>query len=530
MTKTLARRRAHPWLALATAALLTASTLVALVMAQVVLYASRYRRVAVGANRLVGGLDVTIATLIALATVALGQAIVSYEVFTARTLPRRGLRRDWRNAIILAAGYSVAVGWTLTIGLRAIYSLLLTALLMTLFLALSSWRAYAERERYIQHLRPFVASQRLYEQLLTPSAPWVDAATPFRALCQDVLGAQIAHLVALGPLAPLAGPPLTYPDGAPPPPPTLAELVPQFSSPQTMCVPLDPTRRARSGGATWAVPLWSERGLIGVLLLGAKRDGGLYTREEIEIARASGERLVDTQASVGMARRLMALQRQRLAESQVLDRRARRALHDDILPRLHTAMLSLEGASEEALALLTGVHRQISDLLHEMPAATAPKVARLGLFSALRQVVEQELEGAFDRVSWRIEPPAQAAAGRLSPLTAEVLFYAAREAVRNAACHARDPQGERPLYLDIFGTCREGLQLFIEDNGVGLGAAGPSEGEKAGPDDTPSGVEGGHGLALHGTMMAVVGGSLAVESVPQVYTRVVLTLPAATFP
>jgi len=48
----------------------------------------------------------------------------------------------------------------------------------------------------------------------------------------------------------------------------------------------------QAGGAVWAVPLWSERGLIGALLLGEKRDGGLYTQEEIEIARATGERCV----------------------------------------------------------------------------------------------------------------------------------------------------------------------------------------------------------------------------------------------
>src|SRR4029079_16905698 len=94
-------------------------------------------------------------------------------------------------------------------------------------------------------------------------------------------------------------------------------------------------------GAVWAVPLWSERGLIGALLLGDKRDGGLYTQEEIEIARATGERLIDTRGSAEQARRLMALQRQRLAESQVVDRRTRRVLHDDVLPRLHTAMLML---------------------------------------------------------------------------------------------------------------------------------------------------------------------------------------------
>ena len=141
----------------------------------------------------------------------------------------------------------------------------------------------------------------------------------------------------------------------------------------------------------WAVPLWSERGLIGVLLLGEKRDGGLYTQEEIEIARASGERLIDTQASAEMARRLMALQRERLAHSQVLDRRARRVLHDDVLPRLHAALLTLNsGQTGEVSVLLTEAHRQIADLLHDMPTVTAPEVARWGLVGALRQVVEQE--------------------------------------------------------------------------------------------------------------------------------------------
>ena len=139
--------------------------------------------------------------------------------------------------------------------------------------------------------------------------------------------------------------------------------------------------------------LWSERGLIGVLLLGEKRDGGLYTQEEIEVARASGERLIDTQASAAMAQRLMALQRQRLAESQLLDRRARRVLHDDILPCLHTTMLSLsqdaptrQFRNAEALTQLADIHRQISNLLHEMPTTTAPAVARLGLIRSVTEI------------------------------------------------------------------------------------------------------------------------------------------------
>jgi signal transduction histidine kinase len=366
----------------------------------------------------------------------------------------------------------------------------------------------------------------VYEHLSNPSSPpEVDLATPFRALCEDVLGAQVAYLIALGPLAPLVGPALAYPSPSPAGAPSLVEIIDRFSSPQTMCLPLDPARYA---GARWAVPLWSERGLIGALLLGEKRDGSLYAQEEIEIARASGERLIDTQAGAEMARRLMALQRQRLVESQLLDRQARRVLHDDVLPQLHTTILALssEGANrDDVISLLGDVHRQLSDLLREMPAATTPEVGRLGLFGALRQVVDDELEGAFDAVSWQVGPEAIA----LPALTAEVLFYAAREAIRNAARYGRGESPARPLHLQVEATWhhlsadslllgasapagQRGLEIVIEDDGVGLRGAEGTDG-------------GGQGLALHSTMMAVVGGSLAVESVPDAYTRVSLTLP-----
>jgi signal transduction histidine kinase len=369
----------------------------------------------------------------------------------------------------------------------------------------------------MDQLRPFVASQRLYESLLTRATPpAIDAATPFHALCADVLGARRAYLVPLGPLSSLAGPMLAYPPGEDATLPAAGGLAAQFTSPDTMYAPVDP---ALYGGALWAVPLWSERGLIGVLLLGDKSAGGVYTQEEIEIARASGERLIDTQASAEIAGRLMVLQRRRLAESQVLDRRARRALHDDVLPRLHTAILNLSSGPPagdtlpDTLRLLADVHRQISNLLREMPTGSAPEVAHLGLIGALQQTVHDELGAAFDAVTWEIAPEAGQAAEAMPALTAEVVFYAAREAIRNAARHGRAADLARPLRLRIAVEWRNGLEILIEDDGVGLGAP-----------PAPNGGS-GQGLALHGTMMAVVGGALAAESVPGRYTRVMLTLP-----
>jgi signal transduction histidine kinase len=271
--------------------------------------------------------------------------------------------------------------------------------------------------------------------------------------------------------------------------------------------------------------LWSERGLIGLLLLGEKSDGGFFSQEEIEIARASGERLVDIQASTEMARRLMALQRQRLAEGQVLDRRGRRMLHDEALPRLHTALLALSrlppekqaaGADprSEAIDLLVEVHHLISDLLRQIPAATAPELARLGLAGALQQVLENELKDAFDGVTWQVSPAAAECLPGLPALSAEVIFYAAREAMRNAALHARPASSNTPLHLCVSLDWPSGLRLSIEDDGVGLGA-----------NSAPTRAGSGQGLALHSTLMAVIGGSLALESTPGEYTRVVLSLP-----
>ena len=116
-------------------------------------------------------------------------------------------------------------------------------------------------------------------------------------------------------------------------------------------------------------------------------------------------------------------------------------------------------------------------------------------------------------MEWLISPAAQANAGQIPSLTAEVVFYAAREVVRNAARYGRAGELKRPFTLTLTADWQNGLLLTLEDNGVGL--------EMTGATNKGS----GQGLALHSTMMAVVGGTLAVESAPDQHTRVILSLP-----
>lgn len=519
----MARQRARPWFTAVSLTLLIVGLLTIGVMGWIVQDA-RHRPFydIIGANMtLIASLDLIIASLIGVSVTLLGQAVVSYEVFTGKTLPRRGLWRHWRRAVFLAAGYSLLVGGSMFLDLRPIYSLLLTALLIAFFYALFSWRSYQERERTIDSLRPFLTSQRLYEQLLTQAdLSAVDITAPFHALCANVLDARMAYLTAVGPLAPLVGPPLVYPPTHQPALPPLADITNQLQNPQAP-IPLDPDQH---GGVVWAVPLWSERGLIGLFLLGRKWGNGLYTQEEIDVARVSGERLIDTKASAEMARRLMDLQRERLASTQIIDQQTRRVLHDDILPEIQMAIITLGSQTAhndvvgEAVHTLTRAHKQISNLLRDMPTTKAPEVARLGLVAALQQAVDQEFAQAFDEVAWQVTETAVAQAKTIPTLTAEVIFYAAREAVRNAAKYGRGEGLARPLRLTISAiTWENGLRIQVEDNGVGLIDGG---GTAVLP---PQGS--GHGLALHSTMMAVIGGELAVESIPGQLTRVVLSLP-----
>lgn len=515
----LARMRARPWLAGTTIFLIGVSLLVTWALYWVL--RERGMPVLTISDLLtLHWFDFGISLLIACAVFSLGQAVVSYEIFTGKILPRQGFRRHWINAIVLAAGYSGLLSLALVLELPPIHGLLIATVLIAFFYALLNWRSFAERDRYLEHLRPFIGSQQVYELLMADggrvrSEP--NVAVPFRALCADVLGTVVAYLVPLGPMATLAGPPLFYPVPRPEVAADRSRLGDLLDSSRTLGISVDP---AEYGGAVWAIPLWSERGLIGALLLGEKLDGGLYTQEEMEIARASGERLIDIQAGVEMARRLMELQRRRLAESQVMDAQTRRVLHDDVLPQLHAVMLTLSGgqaSTHESIGMMSDLHKKVSDLLRALPSPAAQAVERLGIVAALEHMVCVELASAFTEVRWSCDDSFAAQLPRISTLAADVLYYAARESMRNAARYGRGGNARRALHLTVHLGVSDALELTIEDDGVGTDGAVKTDGGS------------GQGLGLHSTMMAVVGGSLAIESVRDSYTRVRLRVPMEKF-
>lgn len=544
----LARQRAWPWLAAASLSLLLVSLLVGGTVAWVVLVL-RVQYITITVPTVIGWVDLLIASLIALAVLFVGQAVASYEVFTGKALPRRGLFRYWKRAVILAGGFSLLLSGFLMIRFPQIYTVLLALVLVAVFYALLSWRAFAERERSLETLRPFISGQQLYAQILnqpsTITAGVPQSETPsgagrfspdqlaFNALCQDLLGTGLAYLVPLGELAPLAGSALVYPPSLDVEIPPLSDLATGLASSTNLYAPVPPDSYA---GATWAVPLRSERGLVGLLLLGNKYDNSLYAQEEMELARQAGESILNTRATAEIARRLVKLQRQRIAESQVIDQRARRLLHDEILPALHTTLLNLSTNNQdrtEAIQALTEAHGKISRLLRELPTQVAPELLHLGLVGALQQLAETDLRDSFDKVHVHIDRTVEEPIRHLPQHVAEVIYYAAREAIRNAARHGRgtgnraaSPGKVLPLNLDLSicwssASGHPGLELKIIDTGVGFDGVIP---------DTSHDRGAGQGLALHSTLLAVIGGSLVLSSEPGQPTSVTIFFPETGIP
>ncbi len=440
-----AREQAKPWLMWATSLLLVVGVLVAAVVVWIVTNTRvrGYYILTPDELQVIGRFDLVISALIAAVTILLGQAMTAYELFTGKVLPRKGLARQWKWAIVLAAGYGVLMGGALVWGLEPVYAILLTALMMATFFALLGWRSHVEWEQAMRQLRPFVASQRWYDALIASQGPLagisVEAAgqhppDPFCALCEDLLDTTVAHLVPVGSTAAFVSP-QSYPPGTESSAPPLGSLTQQASEDAWLILPVEPSNY---GGATWAVSLWREQGLIGVLLFGPRRDGGLYTQEQIEVARSVSERLIDTAASLALSQRLMRLQRERMATTQILDQSTRRVLHDEVLPLIHAAMLSLAAGqpADAAIQQLSDAHGQVSNLLRELPPTVTPEIARLGLMAALRKAVEVEFAHAFAEVTWRCDEGIEGQMAALSPVAAETLYYAARELVRNAAKHA----------------------------------------------------------------------------------------------
>jgi len=312
----------------------------------------------------------------------------------------------------------------------------------------------------------------------------------------------------------------------------------------------------------WVLPMYDERGLVATLYLGPRQDGGAFTDEDMDLAYVCGQRILDTLGDHEAMQAVAGLLRRRIVDVKLLGAQQRRVLHDEILPQMHLALLRLEtlrsltnveaagyiqgeheghlykhiadvrstplrpavpapsinasteDALNEAIYMISDAHRRLAAMMRATAPGAPHHLEREGMMRAIRTMLEQDFQNAFDEVEWCV--PVETAV-RIDDVTppaiAELIFAAVQEALRNAARHARGTDVHRHLRLTLRASCDRNLEVIVADDGVGV----------VSPHSSTTGT--GGGLLTHSALLAIAGGSLTIKSAPGEGVTVRILLP-----
>jgi len=281
----------------------------------------------------------------------------------------------------------------------------------------------------------------------------------------------------------------------------------------------------------WVLPIYDELGLVARLYLGPRQDGGVFTNEDMDLAQACGQRILDTLRDHEAMLAVAGLLRRRIVDVKLLGAQQRRVLHDEILPLLHLALLRLETvrflsgqeamasdhgepALSDAIGSISTAHRQLAAMMRAMATGAPHRLERDGMMHAIHTMLEQDFQHAFDTVEWRVsEEVASHIDDLVPPAIAELIFAAVQEALRNAARHARGADIHRRLNVALDASCNPHLEVIVADDGVGIISA----------NNSTTGT--GGGLLTHSALLAIAGGNLTVKTAPGEGVAVHIFLP-----
>lgn len=512
-------------------------------------------------------LDLIATTAVAFIILLIGYSVVRHGVLIERPLARRGFLEQWRGIVIVATAIAIFITLLVTLTHSSLGGLLLITSLATVAYALFTWSSYTAHDRYIALLGPFLRSAGLRHWLHTDlQKTELGLEELFSHLCQDVLAVQCARLTVMaGPLrrsfnycwpvdalpvseslSPSHGPLVVAHDHDPLPDTSFGKPkgVPRGEAPMRGIggAPQAPFfSPAAAGGRRenrnahrlrmtldgrsvicWILPIYDERGHKATLYLGPRLDGGVFTDEDMDLAHACGQRILDTLGDHEAMQAVSGLLRRRIMDVKLLGAQQRRVLHDEILPQMHLALLQLESqrsltsdtAFDEPISMISDAHRRLAAMMRATPSGAPYRLERDGMMRAIRTMLEQDFQHAFDEVEWCISDETAACVDELTPpAIAELIFAAVQEALRNAARHARGSDVHRHLCLTFKASCDPHLEVIVADDGVGIVAANSST----------SGT--GGGLLTHSALLAIAGGSLTIKSVPDEGVTVRIVLP-----
>lgn len=487
-------------------------------------------------------LDVYATGCVALIVLLIGYSIVRYGILIERPLARRGFFEQWRGIVIVATTISLFIALLMLITHSSLGGLLLIASIATGTYALFTWSSYTAHDRYVSLLGPFLRSTSVRHWLNTDlQKTEQNMEALFFHLCKEVLEVRCARLVVLaGPvrrsfayrwsLLDVAAVNDDLGGGG------TGEQVVDLAlagEHQSLRSDLHAYRiRVTLQGLPvicWVLPIYDELGLVAKLYLGPREDGGAFTNEDMDLAQACGQRILDTLRDHEAMLAVAGLLRRRVVDVKLLGAQQRRVLHDETLPMLHLALLQLEtvrslraNESDErseqvlnnAVQSISDAHRQLASMMRAMATGAPHRLERDGMMTAIHTMLEQDFQHAFDVVEWEVvEETARFIDDVVPPAIAELIFAAVQEILRNAARHARGTDVHRRLRLTISAFCNPHLEVLVVDDGIGIVTS----------SSATTGT--GGGLLTHSALLAIAGGSVTVKTAPGEGVSVRIFLP-----
>ncbi len=479
-------------------------------------------------------LDTLATGVVAFIILLVGYSIVRHGVLIERPLARRGFIVQWRGIVIVATTVAIFIALLVDFTHSTLGGLLLITSLATGVYALFTWSSYTAHDRYIALLGPFIRSTNLRHWLNTDLQKTEQGLEDlFFHLCQDVLAVECARMTVMaGSVRRVFS--YRWPPGAMEQLLTSApNYIPRIGYDKAIGMGNRVPKRMRiiidgQKMICWVLPIFDELGLVAMLYLGPRQDGGAFTDEDMDLAHACGQRILDTLGDHEAMQAVTALLRRRIVDVKLLGAQQRRVLHDDILPEMHLALLRLETlraffdgngvvhqpvengtvSPQEVLNEVTGMisdaHRQLASMMRATVPSAPHRLEREGMLNAIHTMLDQDFRQAFDEVEWCVsEETANCIDEVTPPAIAELIFAAVQEALRNAARHARGSDVHRPLRLSLRASCDRldpSVELIVADDGVGIISASSST----------TGT--GGGLLTHSALLAIAGGSLTVKS------------------
>ncbi|MDQ2885979.1 MAG: hypothetical protein M3Y39_07810 [Chloroflexota bacterium] len=492
-------------------------------------------------------LDIFATGLVALIILLIGYSIVRHGILVERPLARRGFFEQWRGIVIVSTTVAIFIAFFVLVTGSKLGGLLLITCLATGAYALFTWSGYTAHDHYIALLGPFLRSTSVRHWLNTDLQKTEQGMEDlFFHLCNDVLEVQCARLIVLTGTVKrsfayrwpadneqsrteelmLAPRKKWLPAASPAHPYSNREMISDANayrmSVSWQGLPI----------ICWVLPIYDEFGLVAKLYLGPRQDRAGFTDEDMDLAHACGQRILDTLRDHEAMLTVASLLKRRVVDVKLLGAQQRRVLHDEILPQMHLALLRLETlrpsiqrpdsaspqaeiALDETVEIISQAHRRLAAMMRATTTSAPHRLERDGMMHAIHTMIAQDFQQAFDEVAWDVpEETACRIDEIVPPAIAELIFAAVQEALRNAARHARGSDVHRHLRLTLRAACNPHLEIIVADDGVGIVSASSST----------TGT--GGGLLTHSALLAIAGGSLTVKSAPDEGVTVRILLPA----